>query len=107
MMHRILVEPKNAIVRQFQKLFEVEGVELVFTDEALKEIARRALARKIGARGLRAIVEERLLETMYQLPGRQDVTRCEITAEVIRGEDEPILYDKRGRRIREELDKAA
>ncbi|MCR4406620.1 MAG: ATP-dependent Clp protease ATP-binding subunit ClpX [Anaerolineae bacterium] len=107
MMHRILVEPKNAIVRQFQKLFEVEGVELVFTDEALQEVARRALARKIGARGLRAIVEERLLETMYQLPGRQDVARCEITAEVIRGEAEPILYDKRGQRIEEKLDKAA
>lgn len=107
MMHRILIEPKNAIVRQFQKLFEVEGVELVFSDEALQEVARRALARKIGARGLRAIVEERLLEMMYELPGRQDVARCEITAEVIRGEADPILYDKRGRRIKEKLDKAA
>jgi ATP-dependent Clp protease ATP-binding subunit ClpX len=107
MMHRILVEPKNAIVRQFQKLFEVEGVELVFSDEALREVARRALARKIGARGLRAIVEERLLETMYELPGRQDVVRCEVTAEVIRGTTEPILYDKQGRRVEEELDKAA
>jgi ATP-dependent Clp protease ATP-binding subunit ClpX len=107
MMHRILVEPKNAIIRQFQKLFEVEGVELVFTEEALREAARRALARKIGARGLRTIVEERLLETMYELPGRQDVTRCEITAEVIRGEAEPILYDKQGRRIEQELGKAA
>ena len=106
-MHRILVEPKNAIVRQFQKMFEVEGVELIFTDEALREVARRALARRIGARGLRAIVEERLLETMYELPSRQDVARCEITAEVIRGEAEPILYDKQGRRIGEELDKAA
>ena len=95
-MHRILVEPKNAIVRQFQKMFEVEGVELIFTDEALREVARRALARRIGARGLRAIVEERLLETMYELPSRQDVARCEITAEVIRGEAEPILYDKQG-----------
>jgi len=106
-MHRILVEPKNAIVRQFQKMFEVEGVELIFTDEALREVARRALARRIGARGLRAIVEERLLETMYELPSRQDVARCEITAEVIRGEAEPILYDKQGQRIGEELDKAA
>ena len=106
-MHRILVEPRNAIVRQFQKMFEVEGVELIFTDEALREVARRALARRIGARGLRAIVEERLLETMYELPGRQDVARCEITAEVVRGEAEPILYDKQGRRIGEELDKAA
>jgi len=107
-MHRILVEPKNAIVRQFQKMFEVEGVELIFTDEALREVARRALARRIGARGLRAIVEERLLETMYELPSRQDVARCEITAEVIRGEAEPILYDKQGQRIgEEELDKAA
>jgi len=107
-MHRILVEPKNAIVRQFQKMFEVEGVELIFTDEALREVARRALARRIGARGLRAIVEERLLETMYELPSRQDVARCEITAEVIRGEAEPILYDKQGQLIgEEELDKAA
>jgi ATP-dependent Clp protease ATP-binding subunit ClpX len=107
MMHRILVEPKNAVVRQFQKLFEVEGVDLVFTEESLREAARRALARKIGARGLRAIVEERLLEMMYELPGRQDVARCEITAEVIRGETEPILHDKRGRRIGKGLDKAA
>jgi len=107
MMYRILVEPKNAIVRQFQKLFEVEGVELVFTDGALREVARRALARKIGARGLRAIVEERLLETMYELPGREDIARCEVTVDVIRGTAAPILYDKQGRRIEIELDKAA
>ncbi|MDY7040422.1 MAG: ATP-dependent Clp protease ATP-binding subunit ClpX [Chloroflexota bacterium] len=107
MMYRILVEPRNAVIRQFQKLFEVEDVELVFTEEALQEAARRALARKIGARGLRAIIEERLMEMMYELPGRDDVARCEITAEVIRGEADPILYDEKGWRIGEELEKAA
>ncbi len=107
MMYRILVEPRNAVVRQFQKLFEIEDVELVFTEEALREAARYALARKIGARGLRAIIEERLLETMYELPGRRDVARCEITAGAIRGETGPVLYDKRGQRVGEELDKAA
>ncbi|GAB4280517.1 MAG: ATP-dependent Clp protease ATP-binding subunit ClpX [Coriobacteriia bacterium] len=72
---RILTEPKNALVRQYQRMFEMEGVELEFTDEALRAIARKAITRQTGARGLRAIMEELLLDTMYELPDRSDITR--------------------------------
>jgi len=94
MMMRILVEPRNAIVRQYQKLFEIENVDLTFTDEALRAAAQQALRRHIGARGLRAIIEERLLDIMYELPSRDDVKRCEITGGVIMGQEAPTLYDK-------------
>jgi ATP-dependent Clp protease ATP-binding subunit ClpX len=110
MMMRILVEPKNAIVRQYQKLFEIEDVDLVFTDAALHAAARRALRRRIGARGLRSIIEERLLDIMYELPSRDDVKRCEITDGVITGQAPPILYDSEGCVIEDkplELDRAA
>jgi ATP-dependent Clp protease ATP-binding subunit ClpX len=110
MMMRILVEPKNAVVRQYQKLFEIEGVELVFSQGALRAAARQALRRRIGARGLRAIIEERLLDIMYELPSRDDVKRCEITECVISGEGPPTLYDMDGQALdggAAGLDKAA
>ena len=110
MMMRILVEPRNAIVRQYQKLFELEGVELTFSQDALRATARQALRRRIGARGLRAIIEERLLDIMYELPSRKDVRRCAITAGVIMGDSPPVLYDANGSVIEDEpreLDKAA
>jgi len=108
MMMRILVEPRNAIIRQYQKLFEIEDVELMFTEGALHAAARQALRRRIGARGLRSIIEERLLDVMYELPSRDDVKRCEITAGVITGQEPPILYDAEGRMIEDKpLGKAA
>ncbi|MBL7200879.1 MAG: ATP-dependent Clp protease ATP-binding subunit ClpX [Anaerolineae bacterium] len=110
MMMRILVEPKNAIIRQYQKLFRLEQVELSFTEDALLSAARQALRRRIGARGLRAIIEERLLDIMYELPSRDDVQRCVITGGVITGEESPTLYDREGRIIEDTplgLDKAA
>ena len=110
MMMRILVEPKNALVRQYQRLFQLEDVDLEFTEEALRAAARQALRRRIGARGLRSIIEERLLDLMYELPSRQDVTRCQITAGAINGQSEPILYDAEGAVLDDEpteLDKAA
>ncbi len=108
MMIRILTEPKNAIVRQYQKLFELEGVKLSFSEEALRATARQALRRQIGARGLRAIIEERLLDIMYELPSRKEVKRCEITAETIMGRGAPLLYDENDKPIGfGELDKAA
>jgi len=88
---RILVEPKNALIRQFQKFFELDGVELEFGEDALKEVARLAMARKTGARGLRSIVEEILLDTMYDLPSQSDVKRCVITREVVLGLEKPRL----------------
>ncbi len=87
----ILVEPKNALTKQYRKLFEMEGVDLKFTDDALFAIAKKAIARKTGARGLRAIMEEALMELMYDIPGREDVTEVSITAEVIEGKGQPVL----------------
>ncbi|MDY0340791.1 MAG: ATP-dependent Clp protease ATP-binding subunit ClpX [Coriobacteriia bacterium] len=88
---RILTEPKNALVRQYGRLFEMEGVELVFTDDALIEVARQAILRQTGARGLRSILESLLLDTMYELPGRTDVDRVTITDEVVKGTASPVL----------------
>jgi ATP-dependent Clp protease ATP-binding subunit ClpX len=88
---RILPEPKNALVRQYRRLFEMEGVDLVFTPEALNEVAAQALTRQTGARGLRSILESLLLDTMYDLPGRTDVERVTITGEVVKGAAEPVL----------------
>jgi ATP-dependent Clp protease ATP-binding subunit ClpX len=110
MMMRILVEPKNAIVRQYERLFQLEDVELHFSEDALRAAARQALRRRIGARGLRSIIEERLLDLMYELPSRPEVKRCEITDGVIMGVSGPILYNAEGAVLDDEpseLDKAA
>ncbi len=88
---RILLEPKNALVKQYSKFFEMDGVELVFDDEALDAIADQALLRGTGARGLRAILEEVLLNTMYELPARTDVARVVIDGDVVRERVNPTL----------------
>ncbi|MYG94402.1 MAG: ATP-dependent Clp protease ATP-binding subunit ClpX, partial [Acidimicrobiia bacterium] len=93
MLVRILVEPKNALVRQYCKFFEFENVELVITDDALDEVANLALSRNTGARGLRAILEEVLLDVMYELPGKEDVVKCVVTAEAVRGGESPQLLN--------------
>ena len=80
---RVLTEPKNALIKQYKKFFEFENCELEFTDEALAAIADQSLARGVGARGLRAVLEEVLLATMYDLPGREDVSKVIITEEVV------------------------
>src|SRR4026209_2019695 len=80
---QILEEPKNALVKQYQRFFGYDGIELVFTDDALWEIADRALERETGARGLRSIIEGALLDVMFELPSRRDVTKCVITRETI------------------------
>jgi ATP-dependent Clp protease ATP-binding subunit ClpX len=90
-MMRILTEPKNAIVKQYRKFFELDKVELIFTAEALEETAVLALAQKTGARGLRTIVEETLLEIMYEIPSRNDIRACTITDKVILKQERPIL----------------
>jgi ATP-dependent Clp protease ATP-binding subunit ClpX len=88
---QILSEPKNAIVKQYQRLFEMEGVKLTIPDEALKSIARRAIERKTGARGLRSIMENILLDTMYDLPGMDGVEEVVISKEVVDGAAKPLL----------------
>jgi ATP-dependent Clp protease ATP-binding subunit ClpX len=91
----ILTKPKNALVRQYQKLFEFEGVGLRFTDGALRAVARRATERKSGARGLRSILEVSMLDLMYDIPSRDDVEECIISEEVIQQGNEPLLVFKR------------
>ena len=88
---RILKEPKNALVKQFQKLFEMEGVNLRFTDSALTVVAKKAVSRKSGARGLRAIIEGSMLDVMYELPSIDGVKECVISEEVVLKKEEPIL----------------
>jgi ATP-dependent Clp protease ATP-binding subunit ClpX len=91
---RILTEPKNALVKQYEKLFELEDVELKFTNEALLAVAKDALNRKSGARGLRAILENVMLDIMYDLPSMTDVRECVVGEEVItRGESPLLLYE--------------
>ncbi|MGG3842185.1 ATP-dependent protease ATP-binding subunit ClpX [Anoxybacillus kestanbolensis] len=87
----ILVKPKNALVKQYQKMLELDDVELEFEEEALREIAKRAIERKTGARGLRSIIEGIMLDVMFELPSREDVQKCVITAETVRGEKAPLL----------------
>jgi len=88
---RILTEPKNALVSQYEKLFELEGVELKFTDEALRSVAEDAIKRKSGARGLRAILESVMLDIMYDIPSMPGVQECIIGEEVIRKDESPLL----------------
>ena len=88
---RILIEPKNALIKQYQKLFAMEGVELEFRENSLLAIAKKALARKTGARGLRSILEHTLLDIMYDLPSMSNVAKAVIDDGVVRGESQPIL----------------
>ena len=82
---RILREPKNALCKQYEALMEMDGIRLTFQEEAVREIARQAIARKCGARGLRAIIEDSMLDTMFELPGMPDVTECVITKDSVTG----------------------
>jgi ATP-dependent Clp protease ATP-binding subunit ClpX len=93
---KILTEPKNALVKQYQRLFDMENVGLTFTDDALHAIARKAILRKTGARGLRSILEGILLETMFELPTYQGVEEVVVNGEVIEGRAQPLLiYSER------------
>ncbi len=87
----ILTEPKNALVKQYQRLFELEDTQLTFTDDALKAIANRAIERKTGARGLRSILEEILLDTMFELPGQDSVTEVVVNEEAATGQAAPLM----------------
>ncbi|MGH2977996.1 MAG: ATP-dependent Clp protease ATP-binding subunit ClpX, partial [Gaiellaceae bacterium] len=93
---QILEEPKNALIKQYQRFFGYDGIELVFTDDALWEIADRALERETGARGLRSIIEGALLDVMFELPSRRDVTKCVITKECIAQGIRPTLVTSGG-----------
>ncbi|ACX51640.1 ATP-dependent Clp protease, ATP-binding subunit ClpX [Ammonifex degensii KC4] len=99
---RILTEPRNALIRQYQKLFELDGVQLEFQPEAIRAIAQEALRRNTGARGLRAILEEIMLNVMYEIPSRGDVTKCIISRDTVLKREQPILITmERGKRKKE------
>ena len=102
---RILTEPKNALVRQFERYFSMDGVDLTFTDDALEAIADEAIHLKTGARGLRTVVEDRLVDVMYEIPSREDIDRCVVKGETIRNRQRPILMAKGGQPV--ELEDAA
>ena len=89
-MVRILVEPKNSIVKQYKKLFELDGVKLSFEREAIEAIAAETVTRKTGARGLRAIMEKIMMDTMYEIPSDDSITNCMITKEVVNGTGKPV-----------------
>lgn len=91
---RVLTEPKNALTKQYVKLFEMDGVELEFQEDSLRVAAKEALARKTGARGLRAIFEELMLDTMFDLPSRDDVSKCVVTKETLENHTQPLLISK-------------
>lgn len=93
-MIRVLTEPKNSLIKQYQALFDMDGVILTFQHEALEAIANKALERKTGARGLRAVMEELLVPLMYSIPSRDDIGEVIITKEAVEGEEEPILVEK-------------
>ena len=102
---RIILEPKNSLTKQYSKLFEMEGVEIQFRDDALEAIARKAQERKTGARGLRSIMEAVLLDTMYKIPSLEDVSKVIIDAAVIEGESEPLLmYENTGQPSKSAVD---
>ncbi|HBZ49216.1 MAG TPA: ATP-dependent Clp protease ATP-binding subunit ClpX, partial [Halieaceae bacterium] len=88
---QILTEPKNALTKQYKRLFEMEGVEIDFREDGLEAIARKAMDRKTGARGLRSILEGVLLDSMYSIPSREDVVKVVVDESVINGESEPLL----------------
>ncbi|OIJ18343.1 ATP-dependent protease ATP-binding subunit ClpX [Anaerobacillus alkalidiazotrophicus] len=101
----ILTRPKNALVKQYVKLLELDDVELTFTDDALVEVAKQAIERKTGARGLRSIIEGIMLDVMFELPSRDDIAKCTITPEVVTDNANPILETKDGEVIQKPLPK--
>ena len=93
---KILKEPKNSLIKQYQRLFEFEEVELEFKDEAISEIAKKAIAKKTGARGLRSILENILLKIMFELPDMENVIKVTVDKNAVKGEKDPIVtYGKK------------
>ncbi len=96
---RILTEPKNALSRQFAEFFSLDSVELVLTDDALEAAAEEALRHKTGARGLRTVLEDCLLDVMYEIPSRGDVKKCVVDGDAIHGLRRPLLLTRSGQAL--------
>ena len=88
---RVMTEPKNALIKQFAKLFEMDGVKLNFTESALTELAKAAIKRGAGARGLRSLMEKLMLDTMFEIPDATDIISVKVTDKVVLGQAEPVF----------------
>ncbi|HYF91500.1 MAG TPA: ATP-dependent Clp protease ATP-binding subunit ClpX [Symbiobacteriaceae bacterium] len=101
---KILIEPKNALIKQYQKLLQMDNIDLEFKEDAIRAIAKEALKRNTGARGLRAIIEDIMLDVMYDIPSRTDVSKCVVTKDVVSKKEEPLLVtaDPKARRVKKE-----
>jgi ATP-dependent Clp protease ATP-binding subunit ClpX len=97
-MIRILTEPKNALCKQYEALMDMDGVKLTFEEDAIREIANQAITRKCGARGLRAIIEDAMLDTMFDLPGQTEINECVITKDAVTGGKPKLIAGVRNRR---------
>ncbi len=104
---KILLEPKNSLIKQYQELFKLEGVKLVFKDNAVKEIAQKAIAKKTGARGLRSILENILLKTMFDLPGQENIQEVIIDLGAAKGQNDPIIIYSKNNKTKTEKTSAA
>jgi len=100
-LHRILLEPKNALTKQYQKVFQMDKIDLEFQNEAIRTIAREALKRKTGARGLRSIIEDIMLDIMYDIPSRDDITKVVVTKETVTNREDPIVVTGERKRKKE------
>ncbi|HET7925602.1 MAG TPA: ATP-dependent Clp protease ATP-binding subunit ClpX, partial [Rhodanobacteraceae bacterium] len=96
---RILTEPKNALARQFQRFFALDNVELQFTDDGLRACAEEAILHKTGARGLRTVLEDTLMEVMYEIPSRSDIKKCIVSGDTIRSRKRPLLMTRSGQSV--------
>ena len=103
-LRRILTEPKNALLKQFQSFFMMDGVELLFADEALDACAEQAISHKTGARGLRTVLEDTLLDVMYEIPSRTDIKKCVVNGDTIRDHQRPLLLSRTGQRVPDEAE---
>ena len=104
---KILLEPKNSLIKQYQELFKLEGVKLTFKDNAIKEIANKAINKKTGARGLRSILENILLKSMFDLPGQNNIEEVIIDLGAAKGQSEPIIVHSKNAKSKAEKTSAA
>ena len=100
---KILIEPKNALVKQYQKLFQIDDVELIFEQEAIEAIVKKAIERKTGARGLRSIIEEIMRDIMYEIPSNPNIEKCTITKETVLNHAEPEVVINEGKTVRKSI----
>ena len=104
---KILLEPKNSLIKQYQELFKLEGVKLTFKDNAVKEIAQKAISKKTGARGLRSILENILLKTMFELPGQDNIEEVVIDIGTVKGQNDPLIIHSKNAKTKSEKTSAA